>query len=67
MGEGMTGWQKLARWIAYRLPRRVLYFAVVRAWNETTTEPWPDTDPITASQMLSRLHVRLRDGKIQAQ
>ena len=62
MGDGMTYQQRLARWIADHLPRRVVYFAVVRAWAEATTGQWSDTEAtgITASTMLSRLHVDMR-------
>jgi len=61
MGDGMSVKDRVARWIAERLPRRVIYFAVVRAWNETTKGRYHDTDPISASAILSRLHVIMRD------
>ena len=63
MGDGMTYQQKLARWLANNLPRRVVYFAVVRAWTEATTGQWSDTEGITVSALLSRLHVNMRDEK----
>ena len=65
MGEGMLVKDKLARWIANHLPRRVIYFAVVRARYETTMDKWPgDTaeSSATVSAVLSRLHVIMRDG-----
>jgi len=68
VGEGMTSWQKLARWIANHLPLRVIYFAVVRARHEMTEDKWPDDRSgveLTVGGLLSRLHVKLRDGKIQ--
>jgi len=65
MGQPMSFKKKLARWIANHLPSRVVYFAVVRAWNEATTGRWSDTDAteITVSETLSRLHVIIRDGQ----
>ena len=61
MGEGITLKNRLARWCARILPRRVLYFAVVRARHEAEQVQCPRTDSITASQMLSLLHVIMRD------
>jgi len=65
MGDGMTYQQKLARWLANHLPRRVVYFAVVRARDEATTGQWSDIEApgITVSAALSRLHVNMRDRK----
>ena len=63
MGDGMTYRQILARWIANHLPRLVVYFSVVRAWNEATTGQWPDNETITVSTVLSRLHINMRDGQ----
>jgi hypothetical protein len=65
MGEGMSAKDELARWVANHLPRRVIYFAVVRAWNAATTNGrWLDTEAteITVSETLSRCHVIMRDG-----
>ena len=61
MGDGITYQQKLARWIANHLPGQIVYFAVVRAWDEATTGQWPGTETITVSTALSRLHVNMRD------
>jgi hypothetical protein len=68
MGDGMTYWQRLARWIANHLPRRVVYFALVRAEYEAREVQCPrTTEDLTFSQMCSLLHVILRDGlRIQA-
>lgn len=31
-------------WLAWRLPRRLVYFAVIRAWAHGTTGQWGDTE-----------------------
>ena len=61
MGEGMKFKDRLARWCAYLLPRRVLYFAVVRARDEAEQVQCPRTDSMSISQTLSLLHVIMRD------
>ena len=35
----------MARWIVWRLPKRVLYWAVIRVWADATIEAYPDTEP----------------------
>ena len=35
----------LIEWVAFRLPRRVLYWAVVRAWAIATTTVYQDRTP----------------------
>ena len=59
MGTKDSLWTRLARWLSYRLPRKVLYFAVVRAWVESTTGKWSDIDAtaITVSDVLTQLHI----------
>ena len=62
MGGEMTLWQRLARWIANHLPRRIVYFAVVRAEREARIVQCPKTtEDLTFSQILCLLHVIIRD------
>ena len=67
MGKGISLKSRIARWIAKRLPRAVLYYAVLRAEYRATEDGWPDDPPplgrITVGQLISRLHVMGRDGK----
>jgi hypothetical protein len=32
--------KRVYQWLAWRLPRRVLYWAVIRAWSIATTGQW---------------------------
>ena len=52
------------QWLARRLPDRLVYFAVMRAWTYAVSLDGKVTthDPITVSVVLSRWYVRMRDG-----
>lgn len=47
---------QLAMQLAYMLPRRVVGFAIIRAWAHATTGPWSHEEAtgITTSDMLER-------------
>lgn len=47
---------RLAKWIANRLPRRVVYFAAVRVWANAATGRWShkDATTVTASDAVKR-------------
>lgn len=47
---------KLAMWIAYRLPRRVVYWAMIRAFARVTTGEYSSTvvPELTATEALQR-------------
>ena len=47
---------RVAKWIADHMPRRWLYFAVIRVWAETTTGEWSSTvaPELTVSEALCR-------------
>ncbi len=64
MGEGMLKKDRFARWLAYRLPRRIIYFAVVRAGVAATAGRWSNTEvpALTVIELLSRCHAIIRDG-----
>lgn len=49
-------WDSWPRWIANRLPRQIVYFAVVRAWNDATTGQWSDEEAssVRAIDLLKR-------------
>ena len=49
-------WNSWPRWIADRLPRRIVYFAAVRAWSNATTGQWSHLEAtgITVAEMLER-------------
>jgi len=65
MGNRMTLKKRIARWLANRLPRRVVYFAIVRARAEVTTGQWSGTEAtgITVSETLSRLTLLRNEEK----
>lgn len=46
----------IAAWLAYSLPRRVVYHAVIRAWAHATTGPWSHVEApaATALEVLER-------------
>ena len=48
--------EKTARWVADRLPRLIVYFALIRAWVNATTGQWSDQDigKVTADEMCER-------------
>lgn len=56
MGSKMTSRDKLARWIADRMPKRVIYFGFIRAFSKATTGKWSDTEVpgVTAMTVLKR-------------
>ena len=64
MGDGMRTRDRLARWIGvHLLPRRVLYYAVLRAAYEAEQVKCPRTEEqATISEVVSLLHVIMRDG-----
>ncbi len=33
-------WTWLCQWLAWKLPRRLVYFAAIRMWAHTTQGPW---------------------------
>ena len=47
---------KIASWLAYQLPKSVIYFAVIRAWAYATTGEWSKESPleVTAETVLRR-------------
>lgn len=47
---------KLAKWIAWRLPRIVVYFAGVRLWANATQGKWAyeEADNVRMSTILKR-------------
>lgn len=49
---GVTPWRvRLAFWIAYRLPKRIVYWAAVRVWANTLTDSKYAHDDITKVTM----------------
>ena len=58
--------EKLAQKIANILPRRVLYFAVIKAWAIATTGKYSDRTPdsLTWSDVLGVLYVA-KSGEIK--
>lgn len=40
----MTTNERIWRWLAYRLPRDVVYFATIRLWAEATTGKLKDVE-----------------------
>ena len=47
---------RIATWIADHLPRKVVYFATIRAWAHATTEEYSSTTAteVTAVEVLDR-------------
>lgn len=56
------------RWIADRLPRKLVYFAVIRAWAVATTGEFSNTNAlrITVDTTLRRWEGKGRVRKIKA-
>ena len=48
---------KFFEWLSWRLPRRLIYFAVIRAFSIASTDRYSDKEAatITAFQMLKSL------------
>ncbi len=47
---------RIADWLAWHLPKRVVYHACVRAWAHGTTPPYGDTvaPDVTAGEIVKR-------------
>ena len=67
--DNSTWFEKLIKrfwiWLANRLPEQLVYFVVVRAWTYAVglDDKVPTThNTITASAVLGRWHVKMRDG-----
>ena len=48
---------KISRAIAFKLPMRIVYWCIIRAWSIATTGKYSDTNvtTVTVDQMLKRL------------
>ena len=48
--------EKLYMWFIWRLPRSLMYWAVIRVWAHGTSHPWGTTAPndLTWSEALNR-------------
>lgn len=48
--------ERVANWIAWHLPKQVVYHALIRAWAHGTIHPYDDTiaPDITTSEIVSR-------------
>jgi len=54
LGQRLEG---LEMAVAYRLPRRIVYWCVVRAWNNATMGKWSHVEvpAVTVREILERL------------
>lgn len=57
---------RLAQWLAARLPKRVVYYATIRAGAFATTGPYGDTlvPDVTFMEVLSRYHREVEGVKV---
>lgn len=37
-------WEKRGMWVANHLPRKIVYWAAIRVWQEAVTDEWGFTD-----------------------
>lgn len=51
-GKSETMWAKIADW----MPRKLVYFCVIRCWSHATTGPWSScaAPDVTIEQALKR-------------
>jgi hypothetical protein len=56
--------ESIYRWLAGKLPRKLVYFAVIRAWVNATSGPYSGETPIdmTIKDTLNRW-VEIKKGK----
>lgn len=54
---------KVIRFIVWKLPRRFLYWSIIRAWANASTGEWSHVDAtaVTVNQMLSRIETNSED------
>lgn len=55
----MTRWERACRWLAWMLPRDVVYHAGVRLWVDASTGVWSWTNAtsVTCDEALRRWEV----------
>lgn len=48
--------EKIWKWLAWHLPRRLVYWGLIRAWSEATTGEYSfsDATKVTADEVLER-------------
>lgn len=61
--------EALAFWLAWKLPKRVVYLALIRAWAHATTGDYGTTDAttITANEMVKRWGIEMSGKEDQRQ
>ena len=54
--------ERITGWIAWHLPRSVVYHALIRAWAHATTGQWSDTEApaVTADEVIRRWEIAAR-------
>ena len=60
---------QLAWWIAWKLPKRVVYLALIRAWAHATTNGYGSTDAtlVTMNEVVKRWELEMAGKESQKQ